>query len=172
MKLSLEPLTRDQWPDYKALWLEALRETPQAFSADYESQAAVSDETWQERLDAVLHEDEAVMVFARINGNLVGMIGAYFEDNPKFSHIATIWGAYVKPEFRKQGIATDMARALLRKLEAKPAIVKVKTYSVTNGHLAVNVYKTFGFDIIGISKRELSVDGTYYDVYIMEKFLK
>lgn len=160
------------WDDYRDLWLEALKETPEAFAADYTEQSTTPENIWRQRLRSVVEEKDALMVFAKIGPKLVGMIGAYFDTNPKFRHIATIWGAYVKPEYRKQGVATDMANALLLKLKDRSEIKKVKTYAITNAHLAVNVYKNFGFDIIGISKEELRVDDKYYDVYIMEKILR
>jgi ribosomal protein S18 acetylase RimI-like enzyme len=166
------PIAPNRWEDYRNLWLEALKETPEAFSADYETQSKVSESVWKERLNSVIQEDDAVMVFAKLNNKIIGMIGAYFDDNPKFRHIATIWGAYVKPEYRKQGVATRMANILFEKISEKKDIKKIKTYSITNGHLAVNVYQHFGFDIIGISKEELRIGDSYFDVYIMEKRLR
>ena len=106
----------NRWEEYRDLWLEALKETPEAFAADYETQSKISDTTWKERLQSVVKEEDAMMVFAKQNNKLIAMIGAYFDDNPKFQHIATIWGAYVKPEFRKQGIATRMANILFDKI--------------------------------------------------------
>lgn len=166
------PIAPNRWEDYKNLWLEALKETPEAFSADFETQSHISDAVWKNRLDSVLNEEDAMMVFAKLNNKIIGMIGAYFDDNPKFQHIATIWGAYVKPEHRKQGVATRMANILFEKIAERKDIKKIKTYSITNGHLAVNVYTHFGFDIIGVSKEELRIGESYFDVYIMEKRLR
>ncbi len=164
-------LMPDQWKDYRDIWLEALREAPEAFSASYEEQKRVPDSVWKERFESVYFEKEGVVVFARIGNKPVGFVGAYFETNKKFRHVATIWGAYVKPEYRKQGVAGEMAHELLRKLKTFSYLKKVKTYSITNGHLAVNVYKNFGFEIIGVFKEELFTNGKYYDVYCMEKIL-
>lgn len=161
----------DRWEDYRDLWLEALKETPEAFAADYETQKDIPDNVWRQRLRTVVEEKEAVMVFAKLNNTLIAMIGAYFDDNPKFQHIATIWGAYVKPEYRKQGVATKMANILFQKISDRQEIKKIKTYSITNSLLAVNVYQHFGFEIIGISKNEIRIADTYFDVYIMEKTL-
>ncbi|MCX7997022.1 MAG: GNAT family N-acetyltransferase [Patescibacteria group bacterium] len=169
---SLDPIDVSRWQEYRDLWLEALRETPEAFAADYDTQAKVPDEIWRERLEEVLRETTAVMVFAQVDNQLVGMIGAYYEENPKFSHIATIWGVYVKPEFRKQGIATDLANELIEKIKRNPAIKKIKNYSVTTGQMAVTVYKNHGFEIVGISKEELKTAEGFKDVYIMEKYLR
>lgn len=166
------PIAPNRWEDYRDLWLEALKETPESFAADYNEQRQVSDHVWKRRLESVLLEKEAVMVFAKLNTKIIGMIGAYFDENPKFKHIATVWGAYVKPDYRNQGIATRMANILFEKISDNPDIKKIKTYSITNGHLAVNVYKNFGFDIIGISKEELLIGDRYFDVYIMEKRLR
>jgi len=160
-----------QWKEYRDIWLEALQQAPEAFSASYEEQKKVSDSEWKERFESVYFERGGIVVFARIGNNPIGFVGAYFEENIKFRHVATIWGAYVKPEYRKQGFARDMVNEILRKLKALPHLNKVKTYAITNGNLAVNVYKEFGFEIIGIFKQELFTKDIYYDVYCMEKFL-
>lgn len=171
-RISIGTLKKEQWQDYRDIWLEALKESPEAFTATYEDQSAISDDIWKQRLDAVIRERDGIIVFALVDNKPIGMVGAYFEDNPKFRHIATVWGAYVKPEYRKQGVARDMANELFRRLQEVERIVKIKTYSITNGHLAVNVYRHFGFEIIGISKKELLINGLFYDVYIMEKFIR
>lgn len=170
--ISYGAITPDRWEEYRDLWLEALQQTPEAFAADYETQKNVPDSVWKERLREVVKGQDAMMVFAKQNTKLVGMIGAYFDDNPKFQHIATIWGAYVKPEYRKQGVATRMAEILFAMIGDRKEIKKIKTYSITNGHLAVNVYQHFGFDIIGVSKAELRIGESFFDVYIMEKTLR
>lgn len=169
--VTIGTLQSDQWQEYRDIWLEALEETPEAFFADYGQQKEQPDAVWKRRLESILKEEDAVVTFALQNGNPIGFIGGYFDDNPKFRHICTIWGAYVKKDFRKQGIARRMMEEFMKKIEHRKGIKKIKTYSVTNELLAVNVYKSFGFDLIGISKNELCINDSYLNVYLMEKTL-
>lgn len=165
-------LKKTEWKAYRDMWLKALKEAPEAFASTFEDQEKISDEEWRERLNAVISEQDGIVIFAIVNEKPIGMIGCYFEDNPKFSHIATIWGAYVEPDYRKIGVATLLANELIKRLQDIERIIKIKTYSITNAHLAVNVYKNFGFEIVGISKKELKIKDRYFDVYIMEKFIR
>lgn len=168
--IQIGSLREDQWKEYRDIWLEALQKAPEVFTASHYEQSKVSDDVWKERFESTLKERDGIVIFALVDNKPVGMIGAYFDDNPKFHHIATIWGAYVKPDYRNRGVATKMANALLHRLEEIKRITKIKTYSITNSKLAVNVYKHFGFDIVGIAKQELKIGNQYFDVYIMEKY--
>lgn len=169
--VTIGTLQTDQWKEYRDIWLEALEETPEAFFAAYEDQKEQPDSVWKRRLESVLKEEGAIVVFALQDGKPVGFLGGYFDDNPKFRHVCTIWGAYVKKDLRKQGIAKRMMEAFVKKIEDRKEIKKIKTYSVTNELLAVNIYKSFGFDLIGISKNELCINNTYVHVYLMEKMV-
>ena len=168
---SIEPLKPGQWQAYRDIWLEALKETPQAFPADYEEQKDQPDEVWQRRFETVLKGEDIVVIFAQAEDKPIGFLGAYIDENPKFHHIATIWGAYVHKDFRKRGIATRMMEEFLKEIKQMPHITKIKTYSVTTELMAVNAYKNFGFDLIGISKNEMKVGDEYLNVYLLEKNL-
>jgi ribosomal protein S18 acetylase RimI-like enzyme len=170
--LEYGPLKEENWKHYRDLWLEALKESPESFAADYREQSDLPDSVWKERLADAIKEESVLVVFAHIGDQAIGMIGAYFDDNPKFRHVATVWGAYVRPAYRGKGIARELVNQLLKRLSERPGIVKVKSYSVTTGHMAVTAYKNFGFDIVGIAKKEIQVGDAFCDVYIMEKFLR
>lgn len=165
----IEPLKEGQWQAYRDLWLEALQETPEAFFADYEDQKEQPDEVWQRRFEAVQEAKDIIVIFAQSDDGPVGFLGAYIDENPKFNHIATIWGAYVHADFRKRGIAKRMMEEFLVEIKKRPHITKIKTYSVTSELMAVNAYKNFGFELIGISKDEMKVGDRYLNVYLMEK---
>lgn len=170
--ITIGMLRPDQWREYRDIWLEALKKTPEAFFPSFEQQREQSDEVWQDRLRNVIAGEDIIMVFALKGHDPIGFLGAYFDDNPKFAHIAFIWGAYVQEHFRRQGVARRMMEAFLEKLLEKDGITKIKTYSVTNELMAVNVYKSFHFDLVGIMKNEMKVGDKYLNVYIMEKQLQ
>lgn len=166
---TIEPLKDGEWKAYRDIWLEALKETPEAFFADYEEQKEQPDSVWQRRFESVQEGKDIVVIFAQVEGKPIGFLGAYIDENPKFSHIATIWGAYVHQDYRKRGIAKRMMQEFLAEMKKRPEITKIKTYSVTTELMAVNAYKNFGFDLIGISKDEMKVGDRFLNVYLMEK---
>lgn len=170
--IRLGEIPPEDWRMYRNLWLEALQETPQAFLATYEEEQYTPDEKWQSRIEKVRKAETQVMVFAYREKELIGMMGAYINNNPKVKHIADVWTAYVKIEHRKKGVAKKMMVELLKKVEARPDIKKIKVGSIQSQHLAVNLYKEFGFEMIGIYKQEIHVGDKFYDEYIMEKIIR
>ena len=170
--IEIGTLGPEKWRYYRDLWLEALQETPEAFLASYDYELKTPDEKWQRRLQKVRDEKEQMMVFALNQGKPVGMIGVFFQENPKVKHIADIWTAYVLKEYRRAGVAKKMLTALLDRIQARPEITKVKIGSITNQKLIVNLYKDYGFELIGIYKNEIKVGDKYYDEYLMEKMIR
>ncbi|MFW5703979.1 MAG: N-acetyltransferase family protein [Patescibacteria group bacterium] len=168
---SIESLQPTQWREYRDIWLEALKEMPEVFFADYEEQSKQPDEVWKERLNAALKEDDIIVIFAIAEGKPIGFLGAYIDTNPKFRHIAVIWGAFVRYNFRHRGISKAMMDAFMKKINSRPEITKIKTYSVTNERLAVSIFKNYGFELIAIAKNEIKLGDEYRNVYIMEKLL-
>lgn len=170
--ITFGPLAQDQWRAYRDIWLEALKQMPEAFPGDYDQQRIQPDEVWQQRLQLALEEKEVMIIFAMIDGKPIGFLGAFMDDNPKFAHYATIWGVYVQQEHRDRGIARHLMKKFIEKIKTIPGMVKIKTFSVTSEQMAVSLYKNFNFEIAGISKKEMFVDGEYINVYLMEKYLE
>ncbi len=169
--ITFGPLQPDQWQDYRDIWLEALREMPEAFPGDYNQQKDQPDHVWQQRLQTALEEKDVIIIFAKVEEKPIGFLAAFMDDNQKFAHYITIWGTYVQSAYRNQGVAKYMMKKFIQKVEALPQIIKIKTFSVTSETMAVSLYKNFSFEIAGISKKEMKIDDTYIDVYLMEKYL-
>lgn len=155
----------ERWEEYKNLRLEALRAEPTVFSASFEEKEKIPDLEWQKDLGGIIY-------FAQVNEKLVGMAGEYRETGKKSSHIAVIFGIYLNKDFRGKGIGRKLLQTLLNELENQEDIVKLNLDVNTTQTSAVELYKSLGFEIVGELKKEYLVDGKFYDVYEMEKYLK
>lgn len=162
----------DRWLEYKKLKLESLTLEPTAFANTPEEKEKDSDQDWQKDLEDFLESKNQFAYFAEINGKLIGMAAAYRESHLKSSHIAVIFGVYLSKEFRCKGIAKKLLQKLLAELENRGDIVKLNLDVTTTQLAAVNLYKSLGFNIVGELKKEYLVNGKFYDVYEMEKYLK
>ncbi len=60
---------------FRELRLEALKNHPTAFGADYEESLARPDEHWRERLN--MDKDKEALFFAESDGQLIGMTGIF-----------------------------------------------------------------------------------------------
>jgi RimJ/RimL family protein N-acetyltransferase len=62
--------------------------------------------------------------------------------------------------------------SVILKIKEKKEILKVKITVNPLQESAVRLYTRHGFIPIGVCKKELYVDGTFYDEMIMEKYCK
>ena len=56
-------------------------------------------------------------------------------------------------------------------IKTRKSIKKVNLNVTTNQMPAVNLYKKFGFRTVGELKKEMKVNGRYYNSYVMELVL-
>jgi len=157
-------LVPKDWEKYKKIRLEALEKDSLAFGTSYEEALKKSDEEWE----TTLEKSDRYLFFAKFNDELVGMVAAYKEDGERLSHIAYIWGVYVREEFRGKGIGKKLMEMLFAELQ-KNNVAKASLNVNTVQSNAVKLYESLGFQTIGIAHKEMKIDGKYYDEYLMEK---
>lgn len=165
-------LPPERWREAKQLRLEALHTEPSAYASSYEDELAFSDNVWTDRVRAASEGDYSIALYAEIGGRLVGMVGTSWSDRLKMRHVAEVYAVYVKPSHRGKGIGKALMRRLLGELKALPQIEKVKLGVTDGNEAAVALYLHLGFEIVGQAKRELQVDGRYYDLQNMEMWLR
>ena len=165
-------LPPERWREAKQLRLEALLAEPTAFASSYEDELAFSNEVWIARLATAYERDGNLTFFSEADGALDGMAGATWPAREKLRHVATMYGVYVSPAQRDQGIASQLMRRLLDELSALPQLEKVGLTVNSASTPAVRLYERFGFERVGAARRELRVGGQYYDLLYMERFLR
>jgi ribosomal protein S18 acetylase RimI-like enzyme len=162
-------LDRSHAEAYFHLRLEALQTNPEAFGASYEETIARKNpvEYTASRLD----QRENYTYGAFIEGNLVGMLILVPEVSEKMKHKASIFGMYVTPEFRSNGIARAlMEKAILKARELKE-LEQINLTVVTTNYSAKGLYSLLGFISFGVEKRALKYRGEYFDEEYMVLFL-
>ena len=153
---------------FREVRLQALRDHPEAYSADYEVPMAWPMDAWLDRLRAspiYFAVDEAVNKSA-----WVGMAGIYFGNTLKTRHRGTIWGVYVRPEYRGRGLAGQLVKTCVD-WAVQESLRLVTLYVVTTNAAALATYKRCGFNICGVEPDGIYTHGTYYDEFIMIKWL-
>lgn len=148
---------------FRELRLEALKNHPTAFGADYEESASRPTEDWYERLN--IEKSEEALFFAEHNSQLVGMAGI-FRGSKKSLHNSTIWGVYVKPEWRGHHLSEKLIRSCLNWAKEQKVII-VKLAVVTTNQAAIRCYERFGFTTYGTEPKAIYYDRVYYDEYLM-----
>jgi ribosomal protein S18 acetylase RimI-like enzyme len=164
MAFTIRQITDDDFDGYKMLRLEALLNHPTAFFADYDTETALTRDRWLERI----HQQTGTIFVAKNDSGLVGMMGILGNVAPKRRHTGDIWGVYVRPQARGQGIVEALLEACIAwGKERGMSIVKLGVTS--NNVAAVRCYLRCGLTVYGVEPAAIFWDGQSYDDLLMAR---
>lgn len=146
------------------LRLAALLESPSAFASSYEEECIFTQTAKDARL--VAHPDQGAFG-AFSDGVLIGLVAVGRERKRKLAHKASIWGMYIAPNYRGQGLGQRLMEAALALIRDMPGVRQVNL-SVTAGNTpAIRLYQTLGFLAYGHEIDAMLVDGELHDEIYM-----
>jgi ribosomal protein S18 acetylase RimI-like enzyme len=161
--ISIRPLVRDDAPQWQRLRLEALRAHPTAFAASYEEAARQDLADFAARIPPP--EGRSVLFGAFHGGILSGSTGVHVHETLKQRHKAQLWGMYVAPSVRRHGVGASLLRTAIDHAKTRVAVLQLV---VNLDNVAARaLYRRFGFEVYGIERRGLRVDGVDYDDELM-----
>lgn len=157
-RFTIRTLTPADVARYRDLRLEALRDTPMAFSSSYEEESLLSLDVFRARLP----DDGVSAVFAAFDGaNTVGMAGFQKNAQLKSRHKGVMWGVYVSPDHRGQGLAGQLVDAVIER--ARNHVLVLECGVAIENPAARRVYHARGFVPYGIERKAIHIDGAYFD---------
>ncbi len=157
---------------FQALRLRGLQETPDAFGATYDEFMNEAPSTILERTLPKESFPERFVLGAFDSDNaLVGVVGCYCESRKKSRHKAWVWGMYVAPEVRGQGIGKQLMQALLARCATISGIEQIHLGVVTTNVAARHLYETLGFRAYGVELHALKDGERYLDEAFMSLLL-
>lgn len=165
-------IIRDGTPEdagrYRELRLEALQDSPTAFTEDYEKNLSHPASYWKDRL--TMDGEEQTIFFAEHEGRLIGMTGIARGRSPKTRHSAWIWGVYVTPQWRGLRIAEELIHSCYTWAKARNIVI-VKLGVAAANRSAIRCYERCGFSTYGTEPRAIFYEGIYYDELLMSHSL-
>ena len=167
--LKIIKLSPNRWREHKELRLKSLQTDPGAWEHTYENVSMYPDQRWSERLENSWNERESLTLFGEIDGKLVGMAGAVWDDRGSKKDVAMIVSVYLLPEFRGQGIARKIVEAVIDRLIEKKRFKKIELWVVDANTEAKELYKKLGFVQVQTIHKELVEKGESVYEAIMEK---
>lgn len=150
---------------YQEVRLNALKNNPEAFSSTYEREVEFSLGTIEERLEPV--KDKFVIGAFDHNGLLVGIITFMRENGLKTSHKGNIFGMYVAPETRGQGLGKLLMVELIKKAKDCDGLEQINLTVISENNSTKKLYKSLGFEVYGVEKNGLKFNGQYFDEDLM-----
>ena len=163
MSFSIRQIGPDEAEAYRTIRLIALDGDPAAFASDTETER-------NRPLDWYAQGTRDAAVFLAFLGDEpVAMAGLFVSDRPKTSHIGTIFGVYVRPEHRRNGLAIALMDMVIA--HAKTLVAQVHLGVAVDNCAALKLYHRLGFQTYGTEPRALHVDGRFIDEHLMVRFL-
>jgi RimJ/RimL family protein N-acetyltransferase len=153
--------------EFRALRLDAIQDSPIAFPVDYTVYVNHPMSFWENRLTS---DESRTIFFAEHENRLIGMTGIYRGELPKTKHGATIWGVFVRPEWRGLHLAESLIEACIGWAKSHEVVI-IKLGVTAASTSAVRCYQRCGFIIYGIEPRGIFYEGHYYDGYLMYRSL-
>jgi ribosomal protein S18 acetylase RimI-like enzyme len=102
--ITVRALAEEEWDTYRSVRLAALQESPEAFVASHAEEADYDEDFWRTRMR------RSRRLLAEVDGAAVGTasVGAAPDGD---EGAAELFGLWVSPALRGQGIATQLVRA-------------------------------------------------------------
>jgi RimJ/RimL family protein N-acetyltransferase len=158
--MTIHRLLPQQAAAYREFMLEAYAAHPEAFTSRVAERAALPLSWWESRLTDAASPTAAVFG-ASESGILAGVAGLAFEKKEKTRHKAMLFGMYVSPAHRGQGLGQLLVTAALDYARSRPGI-RIVQLTVTDGNRSAQaLYSRCGFVPFGIEPFAVAV-GTHY----------
>jgi RimJ/RimL family protein N-acetyltransferase len=148
-------LRDDDAETYAELRREALLDSPLAFASSPDDDLASTPESARAQLRRA---PESVILGAFRKG-LVGSVGLYRDRHLKSSHKVHLWGMYVSPAYRRQGIASELLETALRHAGSMPGVHWVHLSVSSAAREALRLYESAGFQRWGTEPESLRHEG-------------
>jgi ribosomal protein S18 acetylase RimI-like enzyme len=98
----------------------------------------------------------------------VGIAGFHREDGRKSRHKALVWGVYVDPSYRGQGIGREVMTRLIARARSVGGVERLLLGVTTDDAPARRLYLSLGFSVYGTEIHAIKLgDGAYVDEDLM-----
>lgn len=151
---------------YREIRLRMLREHPEAFSADADDFGRKPLTDIQAQI-ARNPSPDSIMYGAFLEDGLVGTIGTWRQPGRKRCHIIDIWGMYVAPETRRQGIGRAMLERALADIGAMDGLDMIHIGVAVSNREAHALYESVGFQAYGREPGGIKVGAHLEDIVEM-----
>jgi ribosomal protein S18 acetylase RimI-like enzyme len=152
---AIRRLRADDANSFRAIRLEALKASPEAFGSTFEIEDKLDLAWFAERL-----ESSHVMGAFR-DGELVGTAGFAIQQGQKNAHKGRLCGMYVRPSSRSCGVGRLLVSAVLEVARENVELIQLNV--VRENRPARRLYESVGFLEFGMEPKALKLGDRYYD---------
>jgi ribosomal protein S18 acetylase RimI-like enzyme len=162
--IEIRPLAQDDAAAFRAIWLRALREHPEAFGASWEEERERPVEAFAARLRDELGSAERYALGAFAGATLLGIITFQRWPLVKFRHSAQLSGMYVTPEARGRGVGRQLLDQVVARARRLEGLDQIKLAVVAANDAARALYRSIGVVSYGVEPAGLKWNGQRFDL--------
>ena len=122
----------------------------------------------KEFIARAIEKENALFIIAEVDGKLVGNLNFSGGPRPRISHVGE-FGVSVLKEYWGRGIGEKLITHLINWSGASNTIRKINLRVRTDNERGIYLYKKLGFTEEGLVKRDLLIEGVFYDSLLMGK---
>ncbi|MEB7887221.1 GNAT family N-acetyltransferase [Serratia fonticola] len=122
---------------------------------------------WQQRIANV--QPGTYNMVACIDDRVVGQLFVELNQRVRRRHVATI-GIGVDADYHGKGVGSALMKAMIDICDNWAGIERIELTVFTDNQGAIALYRKFGFEIEGTSRRFAMRDGELVDAYHMARF--
>lgn len=155
----VKELTEEDWMQFNFLRLQGLFKEPQNFGRRFRDE--VNREP--EEIKAIIRQNQVYGVYCADELVAVAAFENPGQENPAAKHKRIISGVYVRPDKRRQGVANIITARLINIAKREPGVTQINLTVTGTNEEAIALYKKFGFEVEGVQKDAVCIEGISYD---------
>jgi RimJ/RimL family protein N-acetyltransferase len=159
--MQIRQLTPEDAEAYFEHRRRALASEPLSFLSSPEDDRASSVAVVHELLD----RGPDSVIYGAFEEGLVGSVGIFREPKMKAAHRGHIWGLYVVPERRRQGVARELLDTAVDHARTQLGMAQINLGVTDVAPAALALYESAGFRRWGTEPAYLRVDGRSVDAH-------
>jgi len=152
------------------LRLRALRDEPLSFGSTYEQEVQWTVADRARQIDSVA--GRLVIGAIKEDAGLVGVVGLTRSPHQKTRHRGDLWGLYVTPESRRQGVARALLADANSRAEALEGLEQVALGVPSASEGAHHLFLSAGYHDVCVHPRYYKVQDAYVDLVWMAKAVR
>lgn len=146
---------------FHAIRMEGLADAPYAFGSSLEEER---DRPIEQLVERLRPEPDGNFAMGAFDGErLVSVAGFRRSTNIKERHKGYIWGVYVTPSHRGQGIARRLMETLLARARGYAGLELITLSVSVTQPAARRLYDNLGFEVFGLEPHALKIGDAYID---------
>lgn len=166
-EFTLRPFSPDDAKELHRLREQSLEECPEAYSMGLEKWRGAPVTSVAAMIEASASGQDGPLVGVFQNETLLGFVGVKVIGRQKVAHVGTLWGLYVDPAHRRNGLGEQLIQRVLEMAKSVQSLEQVRLMVSTQSKAAVALFEKLDFQEYGVEPRGRKIDDHYHDLAYM-----